>query len=84
MKVTFGYSITGEDDYFIQLAAQTFSILMQIVKPGVWLCDSIPICVSGFVRSAWSLKAHYSKILAWMATRRWIQAKGEVVEKTTA
>jgi hypothetical protein len=59
MKVTYGYSITGEDDYFINLAERSIQILRQVLPPGAWLCDSISICACPSYKILANADKHY-------------------------
>ncbi|KAJ7464867.1 cytochrome P450 [Mycena galericulata] len=56
MKVTFGYSISGDDDHFISVAEQASKISGWAMTPGRWLVDYWPIL--RFI-PAWFPFAHF-------------------------
>ena len=48
MKLAYGYSLTGDDDSFIQVAEESSKISGWALAPGRWLVDYYPIRKSSF------------------------------------
>lgn len=70
LKLAYGWNVEGNDDYFVSLMEEAFQISAQIVKPGGWLVDAIPILRfvpswfpgARFKRQAAEAREHFSKI----------------------
>ncbi|KAJ7163786.1 cytochrome P450 [Mycena crocata] len=43
MKIAYGYSVSGTDDYFVALAEEGIKIASMASAPGKWLVDSFPL-----------------------------------------
>jgi hypothetical protein len=43
MRVTYGWTVKGTNDYFISLAEQAAALLVEILTPGRWFVDIFPI-----------------------------------------
>jgi hypothetical protein len=43
MKVTYGWTVKGTNDYFVSLTERSSALLVEILTPGRWLVDVFPI-----------------------------------------
>ena len=43
LNVAYGWQVTSNDDYFVRLMEEAFSIHNAINKPGGWLVEFLPI-----------------------------------------
>lgn len=42
LKIAYGWSVSGNDDYFIKLVEEVFKIMSELLRPGQWLVDDFP------------------------------------------
>ncbi|EGN94381.1 hypothetical protein SERLA73DRAFT_96479 [Serpula lacrymans var. lacrymans S7.3] len=43
LKVAYGWTVSGNDDYFVKIMEESIGIQAQATQPGRWLVDSYPI-----------------------------------------
>ncbi|PBL01644.1 cytochrome P450 [Armillaria gallica] len=58
LDVAYGWPVTSDDDYFVSLMEEAFALHRQVVQPGRWLVEVIPLL--RFVPS-WMPGAHFKR-----------------------
>ncbi|KAK0235423.1 cytochrome P450 [Armillaria nabsnona] len=58
LDVAYGWPVTSDDDYFVSLMEEAFSLHRQVAQPGRWLVEEIPFL--RFIPS-WMPGAHFKR-----------------------
>ncbi|KAK0235434.1 cytochrome P450 [Armillaria nabsnona] len=58
LDVAYGWPVTSDDDYFVSLMEEAFSLHRQVARPGRWLVEEIPFL--RFIPS-WMPGAHFKR-----------------------